>query len=139
MWHGLSSHRAKLFRVGDGAWQERGLGDARLLLPCASGKAQSAMRHDDTGKIVRNFNFLADVLLCQLVPISSGRGRPATGPTKTQKAETPRLQFDSKWLAVQFSDALGGEQSIRFLTVRLLLDFLLTASHGSAWVPCPGK
>ena len=40
----LFSHRAKLFRMRDGKWEERGLGDAKLHVHRKTGKACFMMR-----------------------------------------------------------------------------------------------
>lgn len=47
-------HRAKLFRLSDGEWKERGLGDLKILKHKASGKSRLLMRREQILKICLN-------------------------------------------------------------------------------------
>eukprot|EP00397_Hematodinium_sp_SG-2012_P009464 GEMP01009549.1.p1 GENE.GEMP01009549.1~~GEMP01009549.1.p1 ORF type:complete len:687 (+),score=199.08 GEMP01009549.1:370-2430(+) len=66
----LYCHRAKLLRMRNDDWKERGLGDARLL-KSENGTVRFVMRQEKTGKIVANFLVLDERPYCQLVRNSS--------------------------------------------------------------------
>ena len=50
----LYSHRAKLFRLVDGEWKERGVGDVKILKHEASNRVRLLMRRDQVLKICLN-------------------------------------------------------------------------------------
>ena len=48
----LYSHRAKLFRLVDGEWKERGIGDVKILKHTSSNKIRLLMRREQVTIIV---------------------------------------------------------------------------------------
>ena len=62
--------RAKLYRLRDEQWKERGTGNAKLLRNKTTKKIRFVMRQEKTLKPVANF-FLQESPLCDLVPMKN--------------------------------------------------------------------
>ena len=58
----LYSHRAKLFRMVDSEWKERGVGDVKILKHEATGRIRLLMRRDQVLKICLNHALNSSVL-----------------------------------------------------------------------------
>ena len=54
----LFSHQAKLFRMRDGGWEERGLGDPKLHMHRKTGRACPKMRKESAMEFITNFYVL---------------------------------------------------------------------------------
>ncbi|OIR59174.1 MAG: Ran GTPase activating protein [Amphiamblys sp. WSBS2006] len=59
----LFSIRAKLFRLDDGQWKERGVGEAKFLKHREKGTVRLVMRRDKTHKVCANHTVLPEMAL----------------------------------------------------------------------------
>ena len=65
----IYKNKARLYRVADGQWKERGVGDLKLLRDRKSRQIRMLMRQDKTLKIVAN-HYLMDKPYCELLPMA---------------------------------------------------------------------
>jgi len=99
----LYSHRAKLFRLVDGEWKERGIGDVKILKHKTSKKIRLLMRREQVLKICLNHALSASV-------VSMIKEKTANSWT---------------WVAQDFSDGELATMTfaIRFKTAEIAKDF----------------
>jgi E3 SUMO-protein ligase RanBP2 len=115
----LYSHRAKLFRMVDGEWKERGVGDVKILKHVSTGKVRLLMRRDQVLKICLNHSLNPALL--------------AIMKEKDPKSWT--------WVAQDFSD---GELTtmtlaLRFKTAETAQDFRTAAEEAVQELPSDVK
>merc|ERR1719193_2318137 len=99
----LYSHRAKLFRLVDGEWKERGIGDVKILKHKSSNKIRLLMRREQVLKICLNHALSASVV--------------SMIQEKTSNSWT--------WVAQDFSDGELATMTfaLRFKTAEIAKDF----------------
>ena len=64
----LHSHRAKLLRYRGNVWEERGLGNSKLLMDKKTGKVRFLLRQENTRTVVCNFFVVKCASYCALKP-----------------------------------------------------------------------
>lgn len=92
-------HRAKLFRLVDGEWKERGLGDVKVLKQKTTGKSRLLMRREQILKICLNHAITPDLIfkpkdekswLWATQDFTEGEGKMETFVIRFRDAETSK-------------------------------------------------
>ncbi|KAK4319922.1 hypothetical protein Pmani_009183 [Petrolisthes manimaculis] len=103
----LYSHRAKLFRLVDGEWKERGLGDIKLLSHKEMGKVRILMRREQVHKICLNHYLKPDM--------------------EFRKKDEKTFY----WVALDYAEGTPQNETlaVRFKTQEIALDFFKAANE----------
>ena len=102
------SHRAKLYRFGNGEWKERGLGDVKVLYNAASNKARILMRREQIFKPCCN-HYVTPELKFQPMPNSEGCALvwfAMDFADEEPKTEQFSIKFRSEAVAKSFENAV---------------------------------
>lgn len=107
----LYCQRAKLFRLADGEWKERGLGDFKILLHRASSKFRFLMRRDQILKICCN-HYLTPNITLRAKDDRSWLWYAYDFSDNETKCETLALRFKTPELAKTFKQTVDVVQQL---------------------------
>ncbi|KAK8396428.1 hypothetical protein O3P69_005465 [Scylla paramamosain] len=102
----LYSHRAKLFRLTQGEWKERGIGDVKILRHGMTGKIRLLMRREQVHKLCLNHYLMKDLEMRHKDDKTFYWAAMDHSEADTPKAETFAIRFKTPEIATEFFEAI---------------------------------